>query len=271
MRVIKIGQMRDLIKEISGLHIGLYAANACYFLVLSALPGLLLLPQLLHWLPLDGVQLGSYLGILLPEPLMEEARQLLHSSNGAASAPVLGLSALTALWSAGRGIYGLLTGLNAVYGVEERRSWLHRRLLCMGYTFAFFLLMGVTLALLVFGSGLLELLRRVNAPIVRFAVEVLDWRFVLLVLLQTGVFCGVYLTLPNCPGGFRQALPGALLSCCGWLLFSEGYSLYVERLAPVSGIYGPVYAVALAMLWLYGCMAIVLLGGALNARLMGEK
>ena len=51
-------------------------------------------------------------------------------------------------------------------------------------------------------------------------------------------------------------------------MFSDLYSIYVERFARLTNVYGSVYAVALSMLWLYCCMSIVFYGGALNRFLM---
>ena len=69
---------------------------------------------------------------------------------------------------------------------------------------------------------------------------------------------------------FRDSLPGALLASAGWLSFSNLYSIYVERFAHLTNVYGSIYAISLSMLWLYCCMAIVFYGGALNRLLMGR-
>ena len=47
-------------------------------------------------------------------------------------------------------------------------------------------------------------------------------------------------------------------------MFSRLFSLYVEYFPNYANIYGSIYAVALAMVWLYFCLCIVFLGGALN-------
>ena len=39
----------------------------------------------------------------------------------------------------GRGIYGMITGLNAVYETRENRGYFHVRFLSVLYTFAFLL------------------------------------------------------------------------------------------------------------------------------------
>ena len=184
------------------------------------------------------------------------------------SASAIGLSAVTTLWPASRGIYGILTGLNAVYGVEESRGWLHTRLLSVAYTFVFLLVLLLTLLLHVFGSRAGAVLQRMDAPLFRFFTEHINLRFVLLLLTQTAIFTAMFRALPNIRTTTRDALPGALLASAGWLTFSNLYSIYVERFAHLSNVYGSVYAVSLSMLWLYCCMSIVFYGGVLNRLLL---
>lgn len=233
-----IGKTVHLWRRISGLRVSLYAANASFFMVLAVFPGLLLLLGLLRYTPLEVEWLGEMLSGFLPEALAEGAEELILLTYDNTSGATLGLSAVTTLWSASRGIYGMIIGLNAVYEVDENRSWVHIRLLSVGYTFAFLLVLILTLLFHSFGIGLL--------------------------FLQTGIFTLMYLVLPNQKKRFWDALPGALLASSGWLVFSDLYSVYVTYFAHLSNVYGSVYAVALSMLWLYFCMAIVFYGGALN-------
>lgn len=99
-------------------------------------------------------------------------------------------------------------------------------------------------------------------------LNLIDLRFFLLLFVQTGIFCAMFMVLPNRRNRFWDSLPGALLASLGWLVFSDLYSIYVERFARLTNVYGSVYAVALSMLWLYCCMSIVFYGGALNRYLM---
>ena len=239
-----IGRAVHLFHWAASLKIRLYAASCCYFLVLAVFPGLLLLLGLLRYTPLEVERLGELLAGFLPEALAEGAEELILLTYDNTSGLTLGLSAVTTLWSASRGIYGMITGLNAVYEVEENRSWFHVRLLSVVYTFAFLLVLLLTLIFHAFGMGLL--------------------------VLQTMIFTAMYMVLPSGQNRFLDALPGALLASSGWLVFSDLYSIYVTNFAHLSNVYGSVYAVALSMLWLYFCMDIVFYGGVLN-RLMMDK
>ena len=263
-----IGRAVHFGREISQLRIPLYAANACFFLVLAVFPALLLLLGLLRYTPLEVERLGEMLAGVLPEALLESAEELILITYDNTSASALGVSAITTLWSASRGTYGILTGLNAVYEVTEDRGYFHTRFISVIYTFVFLVLLLMTLSLHVFGTRLLLLLRKISHPFLDFLMEVIDLRFFLLLLLQTGIFTAMFMVLPNRKNRFRDSLPGALLASSGWLVFSDLYSIYVEHFAHLSNVYGSVYAVALSMLWLYCCMAIVFYGGALNRYLM---
>lgn len=265
-----IGKAVRLWRWLRELRIPLYAANASFFIVLAVFPGLLLLLGLLQYTPLEVERLGELLSGLLPEPLLEGAEELILLTYDATSAYTLGLSSVTTLWSASRSVYGLLTGLNCVYGAQENRGWLRVRLVSMGYTFAFLLVLILTLSLQVFGTRLLALLKQTSHPFLVFLLELIDLRFFLLLFLQTAVFTAMFMALPNEKHSFRGSLPGALLASAGWLSFSNLYSIYVDRYAHLTNVYGSVYAIAVSMLWLYCCMAIVFYGGAMN-RFLSEK
>ena len=266
-----IGKSVHLFRSVRRLQVPLHAANACYFIVLAVFPALVLLLGLLRYTPLEVERLGELLYGFLPEALAVGAEELILLTYDNTSGTVVGLSAATVLWSSSRGIYGVLTGLNAIYGVSEDRGYLQTRLLSILYTLAFLLILLLTLGLHVFGTGLLAVLERTAHPFVVFLVRLIDFRFVLLLLLQTGLFGAMFMALPNRRNGFWESLPGALLASTGWMVFSNLYSIYVEHFAHLTNVYGSVYAVALSMLWLYCCMSIVFYGGALNALLSQGK
>ena len=152
-----IGRTVHLWRWLRDLRIPLYAANASFFIILALLPALLLFLGLLRYTPLEVERLAELLSGILPEALLEGAEELILLTYDATSAYTLGLPSVTTLWSASRSVYGLLTGLNCIYGAEENRGWLRVRLVSMGYTFAFLLVLVLTLGLQVFGTGLLTL------------------------------------------------------------------------------------------------------------------
>ena len=256
--------MRRFFEEVKGMNISVYAANACFFTVLAVFPALLLVVGIFSFTPLDVTQLSELLTGVLPRPFLEKAEQLILRAYENTTGTALSVTALTALWSASRGIHGIMTGLNAVYGVTEDRGYLKTRLISVIYMVLFLLVILLTLVLHVFGTAILNFLHRLPMPFLDTLASLIDLRFFLLLFLQTAVFTAMFMVLPNRKNRFRDSVPGALLASSGWLIFSDIYSVYVEKFARLTNVFGSVYAVALAMLWLYCCMTIVLYGGALN-------
>lgn len=251
-------------------QISLHAAYAGYFIILAVFPALLMLLSLLRFAGLQVEILVDMMGEILPPALMETVEGMVYSAWLHSTGTVLGLSALTALWSASRGVYGLLRGLNAVYDVWENRGYLYTRSISVIYTFLFGIVLILTLVLHVFGNAVFRWLSMVDNPVVIFLVDLVDVRFFLLLMLQSLIFTLMYMVLPNGRDGFGSSLPGGILSSVGWLVFSDLFSIYVEHFNRYSLIYGSVYALALGMLWLYCCLSILFYGGALNRYLMDK-
>ena len=252
------------IQWLNRMHIPQLAANTGYFIVLSVFPALLLVLSALSYTGLTVENLLEMLEGVLPQALMGTARQLILSVYKNASGAVAGVSALTAIWSSSRGVYGLLTGLNAIYGVSEDRGYLYTRFISVLYTFALEAVILLTLVLHVFGNSLLKFIRSLNLPAMTVLMDILDLRFVLLLLVQSLLFTLMFMILPNRRNRFWESLPGGLLASIGWLLFSNLYSVYVTHFPSYANIYGSVYAIAISMLWLYCCLEIIFFGGALN-------
>lgn len=249
-------KLRRYIRQITKLRIPLYASHAGFFMILASFPTLVLLLSLLRYTGLEVSVLTDLISGLIPKAFLPGARQLILNAYRGTTGTLISISAITALWSAGRGFYGLCTGLNAVYGVPETRSWLALRVISMGYTFAFLLVLILSLLLHMSGAVILSWLP--------FWENLIRLRFFLLLGIQTLLFAAMFTILPNTDIRFRETLPGAFFAALGWQIFSNLYSLYAEHFAGLSGIYGSVYGVALSMLWVYFCVSILFYAAALN-------
>lgn len=253
------------------LNIPVYASHASFFVVLAVFPSLVLLLGLLRYTGLEVENLTELLHGVLPTALMPAAQRLILNTYNSTTGTVISISAITALWSASRGVHGLVTGLNSIYGVSEDRSYVYTRLVSVLYTFLFLVVLLLTLVLHVFGTTLIQYLPIGESPLLSFLEGIVDLRFFVLLFVQTVLFTGMFMVLPNKRNKLSDSFPGAVLASIGWLVFSDLFSIYVENFTQYANIYGSVYAVALSMLWLYCCMSIVFYGGALNHWLMDSK
>ena len=244
-------------------NIPLHAAYTGFFIVLAIFPALMLLLGFLRYTGLQVQTLTDLVADVVPAALMPIAKRLILSAYQNTSGMVLSISAVTALWSSSSGMYGLLRGMNSIYGVRESRSWLRTRLYSMLYTLGFLAVLILSLFVDVFGEKLLSYWPAKWAP--GMVQDMLDLHFFVLLGLETFLFAAMYTVLPNRNNKFIESLPGAMLAAVGWQIFSDLYSVYVEHFTGYSNIYGSVYAVAVSMLWLYCCICILFYGGVLNA------
>ena len=259
-----LGKVENAMEQLRQFHIPNHAAGACYFLVLSLFPALVLVLSLLRYTTLTVTDLLELLDGVVPDVLLPSVSRLITNTYDSASGMLVGFSALAALWSASRGVSGLVLGLDDIFQLEKRRNYFHARFISVVYTFLLLLVLLLTLVLHVFGNTILSLLHPENNRLMHFLTEVLDLRFFLLLFVQMALFTAMYMFLPSRRCKFRDSVPGAALSAIGWLVFSDVFSKYVENFDKYANVYGSVYTVAISMLWLYFCLSILFYGGVLN-------
>lgn len=252
------------------MNIPLHSAHTSFFLILSLFPALLLLLGLLRYTNYGVNDLIDLLEGFLPQSLMPTAEALVNASYKHSSGMVVSVSVLATLWSASKGTYGLLRGLNAVYGIKDRPYWRSRGISIV-YTFLFLLALVLTLVIHVFGSAIIDYLWMTTTPWVMGLLSIIDLRFVTLLLLQAVLFTAMYALLPVQHHSLRCSIPGALLASFGWSAYSRLFSIYVEYFTDYYNIFGSIYALALGMLWLYFCICILFYGGAFNRWLSERK
>lgn len=264
-------RLTAFVRHVMDLQLSLYAANACYFLIMAVFPGLLLVLASLRFTALSATDLIYLLEMIVPSALMPSLERLIVSTYYNSSGALVSVSALIALWSASRGICALLTGLNAVYGVREDRGYLYTRLISVAYLFLFLIALILSLVLNVFGQNVAAFLESLPFRLADLLEEAVDLHFTVLVVIQSLIFTLMYMVLPNQRNRFWDSVPGAMAAALSWQVFSWGFSIYVDNFSGYANIYGSIYAVALGMLWLYSCILILLLCGALNRFLARER
>ena len=255
----------SLVNDIMEDSVSAYAAQAAFFIIISAFPMIMLLLTMLRFLPYFSsgvplIQIG-----FLPDDVNAFVQTMLQEIIDNSSNTVISISAITALWSSSTGIYSIMLGLTAAYSVKETRGYIRMRSLAIFYTFLFLVMLIAALGVLVFGNSIYHAL--INylpfaADHVAIISKGIRW------LLGFGVlvlfFEISYIAVPDRKSTVLQELPGALVSAVGWTVFSYLYAYYIENFGNYANVYGSLTAVVLLMLWLYFCMFIMLVGAEIN-------
>ena len=264
-------KFRRLAAWLQPMQIPLHSARICFFLVLSIFPSLLLLLGLLRYTSFGVGELLGLLEMWLPASLVEIAAALVEASYRHSSGMVISVSALAALWSASKGTFGLLEGLNSVYGNPPAQGYWRRRCRSVVLTFLLLVTLVLVLGIHVLGDHLLDFLQMTTLPVILVLLRHIDLKAILLLGLQAALFTVMYALLPQRRNRLLYSIPGALVASLSWTVFSALFSFYVEHFARYTNIFGSVYALALGMLWLYFCIGILLAGGAFNRWLLLRK
>jgi membrane protein len=125
---------------------------------------------------------------------------------------------IVAWWLFGRLFTSMQHGLDKAYGVSDRRSSLHNRMIALASSAAGLIAIVVTLTLMVLGwrgnkHGIDKWLASV--PIAADIWNIVRWP--ILVLILVGLLVGLYRYSPNVRHRWRDCLPGAALGVLLWV------------------------------------------------------
>ncbi len=257
-------KVQSLARRIGSYQVPVYAGNATFFIVLAVFPALMLILSLLQFTPYTASDFTALLEEVLPdvlEPLIVYITDEMLSLNAGA---VISITAITALWSASRGVLGVINGLNAIYGAAETRSYLFKRLLALIYMVMLIFAILLTLILYVFGQRIQSMITAKLPALTGLTIFLMQFKYVVILGYLTLLFTLIFKVFPNQHTKFMYCVPGALLAALGWLGFSALFSIYVDHFSNYSRIYGSLTTIILTMLWLYFCMCILFFGGVIN-------
>lgn len=244
-------------------HVGAYAAQSAYFVMLSFIPVLLLILTMARYLPFSQQDLTD--GIINAVPSsFQSILQVILSEVYAKSLAVVPVSAIVALWSAGKGFMALSYGLNVINDVKETRNYFYMRLRSSIYTIFFVIAIVLTLILLVFGRSIQNLLVSYWPFVLDITDFILRFSTIITMFVLAVVFLLFYMFLPNRRMKFKDQLPGALLTSVAWAAFSFGFSIYFDHFSGFADMYGSLTTILMIMLWLYICMYLFLIGAEVN-------
>lgn len=244
-----------------------YAAQASFYIIIAIVPFIMLLLSAVQFiLPLDFAKVCTAVNRLLPASMHNYADGIIGEIF-IKSGSILSFSAIALLWTASRGAAAVARGVRKVYRVPDERGFFKIVLHSTLHTVVFIGMILLTLIILVFGEGLIDVLSR-HFILLEGLFSILEkLRFLIFLVLFCFFFALVYRSFSGRKVRFLSQLPGAAFSALGWIIFSAGYSIYIENFSNYSYVYGSLAAVVLMMLWLYFCMIIFLFGAELNVLL----
>ena len=249
--------------------LSVYAASSCFYLLLSLVPFLGLLVQTFRFLP-SGAAQDFFASDLFPPAVVAFFRFLIGEVDGAYGAAAISVTALAALWAAGKGASAIRGGLLAAQQRGDDRGYLRSRIFGSVYVVLFLLVLAGAMILMMFGTYLSRWIRQLFPHISQAVLVLVDLRL----FAEIGLLFFLLLVLYRFSSGgrgFAYALPGAIAATAGWYLFTLGFSVYLSHSAQMSLLYGSLSAIVIVLLWLYFCVEILFLGVEINEIVISHK
>jgi membrane protein len=254
--------------EVSDQNLFLIAGGVTYAVLLALFPGLAALVSL-YGLAFDTAQIEKQVAALsgvLPaqtqELLSQELHSLVESSGGALGFAAI-VALLLAIWSASRGMSGLITAINIAYEEKERRSFVKFNLIALGLTLGLVAGGVIAIALIAVLPAAAQLLAIGSAT--KWLLLLVQWP--LLIILVMGGLAVLYRFGPDRDKPqWRWVSPGAIAATVLWIIGSVGFTVYVANFNSYDKTYGSLGGVVILLTWLYLSALMVLLGAVINAQ-----
>lgn len=258
-------------RKIQDDHIQAYSAQAAFFIIISFFPFTMLTFIMLKYFPITESSILLLVSQVFPSGVNSMVVPMITSLyDTTESGTLISLTAITTLWSAGKGFLAIMRGLNAVYEIKETRSYLFHRAASALYTLIFAIMVIITMILFVFGNRLYLWIERKLPVLTDMALVIISLRTIVGLITLVIFFLLIYIVIPNRKTKIMQQIPGALISAAGWMGFSYAFSFYIDNYSNFSAIYGSLTAIVLFMLWMYFLMYILFIGAECN-RLLENK
>jgi membrane protein len=248
-----------------------HAAALTYYALLSLFPGLLFGVALLGFFGQQGLvpEAARFLvSVGAPSETVDAVTSALEGAqeNRGTALTALVLAMATSLYGASGAFGAVGRALNAIWRVEEGRSFVKHKAHDIRWTLVVLALVLITGVLVFLGGALSEYvfdqfgLGETTAAIWRYA----RWPLALLAMIL--IYAVVYFAAPNVEiRRFRWISPGALFGVLAWLLASLGFFFYVANIGSYQATYGAFAGMVILLVWIWVSNVVLLFGAELNA------
>ena len=213
-------------------------------------------------------RLLDYLAFVIPTSALGTVLQTFNETAAAASSGKITFGTIGAIWSASVGVSAIQDTLNAVFKLEETRSYFVARVYAISLTLLLMVIWSLTLAFML-GGDLIAFwsYRRLHdafvADAVAGAARLFCW--LLATCLLDLSFAVVYSWAPNWrTRHWHWFTPGTAIGILGWLVSSLGFRFYLQYFNHYSVTYGSLGAVVILLIWFYISGLMLLIGAEID-------
>jgi membrane protein len=251
-----------------------HAAELAFYFLFALFPTLLSASSILGLAARSAFQfydkLLDYLAVVIPAAALGTVLSTFNETTAAATSGKITFGLIAAIWSASVGISAIQDTLNAVYKIEDSRSYFVARIQAIALTILLTMIVTLGLATMLLGDyfarlaedRIPELLLRTAAAI---SLRLASWIIASALLALT--FAVLYYWAPDCKRRrWHWLTPGGTVGIAGWLAASFGLRVYLHFFNSYTVTYGSLGAVIILLTWFYITGLMLLLGAEINSQ-----
>jgi membrane protein len=252
-----------------------HAAELGFYFLFALFPTLLCAGSILGLAARSAYQfydkLLDYLAVVIPTAALGTVLSTFNETTAAATPGKLTFGLIAAIWSASVGISAIQDTLNAVYKIEDSRSYIMARIQAIGLTILLIVVVTLGLTSMLGGDYLAHVAEhRIAQQMLRLAAiiafRLASWIVAGALLALTFAF--LYYWAPDCKTRrWHWLTPGGAVGIAGWLLASLGLRAYLYFFNSYTVTYGSLGAVIILLTWFYITGLMLLLGAEINSQI----
>ena len=272
----KILEKYKMIKKMSSNmkkdHISESSAQCAYYTILSFIPFVILVITLIQYTGIAPQTLFDAITKIIPSTMNEMVIDIVQEVYSK-SIGTISVSIIFTIWAAGKGLYALTSGLQAVYNTDSKiaNSYIYLRLKVLLETVIFIFLIVFGLTVLVFGNGVVEIVQSKFGGLKNYTEISSAITEIGMLIITFIVFLLLYKFMPKHRVSFKSQTYGALFGAIALNVISFVFSKYLYIFKGFSITYGSLTTLMLIMMWTYSCFYTVFLGAELNKAIEIKK
>ena len=261
----------NLIQKIRQEDLSKTANDMTYKLLLALFPLLMFLLTVLGFFELDIYYITDVLADVIPTEILGIVEVFTAEVVNVRRPSLLSFSILFTLYSASGGFRSMMSGVNAAYGLQEKRGPIQVYAISLLMVLTFTLAIVFSIVGIVFSTLIIDFLRQwlTLSPLMVVLYNFLTF-LVTFVIVIGAILCINRISLYK-KIRLRALLPGAIFTALGWLIASGGFSIYVTNWGNMASVYGSVGGFMVLMIWLNILCHVLVIGAGFNAVVMAER
>ncbi|HIE15621.1 MAG TPA: YihY/virulence factor BrkB family protein [Bacteroidales bacterium] len=263
--IYEVGEF--FIKSLRGGFITTRAASIAFHMFLAIFPGIIFLFTLIPYFPVHNLEteIMSMLSDIMPDYAFLTFKETIADLVTNQRSGLLSISMLTVLYFSINGVNNLITTFNNSALITEKRSWWKQRLIALALTIILSLLIATGTTLIIgsrFAINYLLELGIIKESRVLYLLFAGKW--VLTILLFYFSISVLYFVAPAKREKWRFFSVGSSVATLFSIIFSVGFSIYVNHFGRYNKFYGSLGAIIVLLLWIYFLAIVLLIGFELN-------